>query len=46
MENREDRNGPALTAVQKDQIRNTRLSNIIKRNTNMTDIQDDLFAAQ
>ncbi len=35
-----------LTAVQKDQIRATRLSDIVKRNSGITDIQDDLFIAQ
>ncbi len=35
-----------LTAVHKDQIRATRLSDIVKRNSNITDIQDGVFIAQ
>lgn len=32
-----------LTEEQKDEIHNTRLSDVIRRNTNITDIQDNVF---
>lgn len=37
---------PVLTSFEKEEIKNTRLSDIIRRNTGMSIIQDEIFIAQ